>query len=285
MDTMVHQLTFDKDNQERIHAVESSFGPSGKPLSQPGRVLIGEGRLVKQSRRGPQPKVFFLFNDVLVYGSIILNGRWHKKQQIIPLEDIQLEDLEDSARMRNQWLIRTPRKSFYVAAASYEEKRAWIEHMEDCRSRLLARAGCTPSSTFAVTWIPDQASAVCMRCACKFTVTQRRHHCRKCGFVVCGACSKKRAIIGHIHPTKCLRVCTMCHSSLSTTEAGAQEVSRIRGSSTEKIGSDEDEFEGSYEEEEVEEQMEDHDPSRWMESQMDSWSPYVYLRPEHVRPQ
>lgn len=285
MDTMVHQLTFDKDNQERIHAVECSFGPSGKPLSQPGRVLIGEGRLVKQSRRGPQPKVFFLFNDVLVYGSIILNGRWHKKQQIIPLEDIQLEDLEDSARMRNQWLIRTPRKSFYVAAASYEEKRAWIEHMEDCRSRLLERAGCTPSSTFAVTWIPDQASAVCMRCACKFTVTQRRHHCRKCGFVVCGACSKKRAIIGHIHPTKCLRVCTMCHSSLSTTEAGAQEVSRIRGSSTEKIGSDEDEFEGSYEEEEVEEQMEDHDPSRWMESQMDSWSPYVYLRPEHVRPQ
>ncbi|KAL7406551.1 hypothetical protein ABVT39_022100 [Epinephelus coioides] len=285
MDTMVHQLTFDKDNQERIHAVECSFGPSGKPLSQPGRILIGEGRLVKQSRRGPQPKVFFLFNDVLVYGSIILNGRWHKKQQIIPLEDIQLEDLEDSARMRNQWLIRTPRKSFYVAASSYEEKRAWIEHMEDCRSRLLARAGCTPSSTFAVTWIPDQASAVCMRCACKFTMTQRRHHCRKCGFVVCGACSKKRAIIGHIHPTKCLRVCTMCHSSLSTTEAGAQEVSRIRGSSTEKIGSDEDEFEGSYEEEEVEEQMEDHDPSRWMGSQMDSWSPYVYLRPEHVRPQ
>lgn len=282
---MVDQLTFNKDNQERIHAVECSFGPSGKSLSQPGRVLIGEGRLVKQSRRGPQPKVFFLFNDVLVYGSIILNGHWHKKQKIIPLEDIQLEDLEDSARMRNQWLIRTPRKSFYVAAASYEEKRAWIEHMEDCRSRLLQRGGCTPSSTFAVTWIPDQASAVCMRCASKFTVTQRRHHCRKCGFVVCGSCSKKRALIQHIHPTKWLRVCTMCHSSLSTTEAGAKEVSRIRGSSTEKIGSDDEEFEGSYEEEEVEEQMEDHDPSRWMESQMDSWSPYVYIRPEHVRPQ
>lgn len=84
-DTMVDQLTFSRDNQERIHAVENSFGPSGKPLSHPGRVLMGEGRLMKQSRRGPQPKVFFLFNDVLVYGSIILNGRWHKKQQVIPL--------------------------------------------------------------------------------------------------------------------------------------------------------------------------------------------------------
>lgn len=78
-------VTFDQENQERIHAVEISFGPSGKRLSQPGRVLIGQGQLMKQSRRGPQPKVFFLFNDVLVYGSIILKGHWNKKQQIILL--------------------------------------------------------------------------------------------------------------------------------------------------------------------------------------------------------
>ncbi|XP_059213868.1 pleckstrin homology domain-containing family F member 1 [Centropristis striata] len=277
---MVDQLTFAQDNRERIHAVENSFGPSGKALYQPGRVLIGEGRLMKLSRRGTQPKVFFLFNDVLVYGSIILNGRWNKKQKIIPLEDIQLEDLEDSMTMRNQWLIRTPRKSFYVAAASYEEKQAWIEHMEDCRSKLLQSRECRAGSTFAVTWIPDHASAVCMRCTCKFSVTQRRHHCRKCGFVVCRTCSNKRAVIGHIHPTKCLRVCTMCHSSLATTDADTK-MSRERGSSTEKIGSDEDEVEGCSEEEEVEEQMEDHDPSRWM----DSWSPYVYFKPEHVKPQ
>ncbi|XP_030250072.1 pleckstrin homology domain-containing family F member 1 isoform X1 [Sparus aurata] len=275
---MVDQLAFSQENWERIHAVENSFGPSGKPLFQQGRVLIGEGRLMKQSRRGLQPKVFFLFNDVLVYGSIILKGRWHKKQQIIPLEDIQLEDLEDSATMKNQWLIRTPRKSFYVAASSYEEKRAWIEHMEDCRSRLLQSSGLRPSSTFAVTWIPDQASSICMHCSNKFTVTQRRHHCRNCGFVVCSACSKKRAIIPHIHPTKWLRVCSTCHSSLSRTEA--EEMSCVRGNSTEKIGSYEDEVDGSTEEEETEEQMEDHDPSRWV----DPWSIYFCLKLEHVRP-
>lgn len=82
---MLDQLTFAEENRERMQAVENSFGPTGKPLCQPNRVLIGEGRLMKQSRRGLQPKVFFLFNDVLVYGSIILNGHWHKKQQIIPL--------------------------------------------------------------------------------------------------------------------------------------------------------------------------------------------------------
>ncbi|KAF1392447.1 hypothetical protein PFLUV_G00027990 [Perca fluviatilis] len=282
---MAVQLMFTQDNRDRIHAVENSFGPKVKPLSKPGRVLIGEGRLMKLSRRGPQPKVFFLFNDVLVYGSIILNGRWNKKQKIIHLEDIQLEDLEDSVTMRNQWLIRTPRKSFYVSAISDKEKRAWMEHIEDWRSRLVQSGGCRPGSTFAVTWIPNHASAVCMRCSDKFTMAQRRHHCRRCGFVVCCACSKKRAVIQHIHPTKRLRVCTTCHSSLSTTDAKTQEMSRQRGDSTEKIGSDEDELEGSSEEEEAEEQMEDHDPSRWMETQMDSWSPYVYLKPDHLRPQ
>lgn len=187
--------------------------------------------------------------------------------------------------MKNQWLIRTPRKSFYVAAASYEEKQAWIEHMEDCRSRLLRSSGRRPSSTFAVTWIPDQASAICMRCSDKFTMTQRRHHCRKCGFVVCAGCSKKKAVIEHIHPTKQLRVCSVCHSGLLGTEVVAQDVPRERGDSTEKMGSDEDEVEGSSEEEEAEEQMEDHDPSKWMESQLNSWSIYVYINPEHLRPQ
>lgn len=84
---MLDQLAFSPDNRERIQAVENSFGPSGKSLVTPGRVLIGEGRLMKMSQRSarPQPKVFFLFNDILVYGSIILHGRWHKNQQIIPL--------------------------------------------------------------------------------------------------------------------------------------------------------------------------------------------------------
>lgn len=194
-------------------------------------------------------------------------------------EDVQLEDLEDGATMTNQWLIRTPQKSFYVSAASYEEKKAWMDHMEECRSRLLQDRGRRPGSAFAVTWIPDQASAVCMRCSSKFSVTLRRHHCRKCGFVVCRACSKKRAVLRHIHPTKQVRVCTMCHSSLRREEGQGEEL-RGRGDSTGKMGSDEDDLEASSVEEEQGAEEEEHDPTRWM----DSFSPYVYFKPEHLRP-
>ncbi|KAM4602407.1 pleckstrin homology domain-containing family F member 1 [Polymixia lowei] len=283
---MVEHLA--QENLKRILAVESSFGSSGKPLAVPGRVLVGEGRLTKLSRRGPQPKVFFLFNDVLVYGSIILHGRWHKSQKIIPLEDIQLEDLEDSTRMKNQWLIRTPRKSFYVEAASLEEKQAWIEHIEDCRSTLLRDACCKPGSTFAIAWIPDRASAICMRCSEKFSRTHRRHHCRHCGFIVCRSCSKERAVIRHIHPTKPLRVCRLCHPSLLSNEVEVQETSRVRGDSTGKHGSDVDDMavqdEICSDEEEREEQIEAHAPSRWLDSHNDAWSPYTYLKPENTTP-
>ncbi|XP_035510289.1 pleckstrin homology domain-containing family F member 2-like [Morone saxatilis] len=274
-------LTFDKENCERIQAVENSFGPSGSPLSKPGRILMGEGHLIKQGRRKPEPKVFFLFNDVLVYGSIILNGRWYKKQKIIPLEDIKLEDMEDGVKLKNQWLIRTPRKSFFVSAASYEEKQAWIEHIEECRTSLLQGGGLQPGSNFANSWIPDQAAYKCMCCFKKFTATNRRHHCRKCGFLVCNKCSRHRALIDHIHPTKKLRICNLCHKDKE------DDTSRLRGDSTGKTSSEEEDVAASSDEEEEEEVIQSHTQSSWLDSRLRTWgntSIYVYPKPMHLRP-
>ncbi|KAJ3594109.1 hypothetical protein NHX12_006441 [Muraenolepis orangiensis] len=217
-------LAFTELNHNRIRAVESAFGPAGKPLAAPGRVLVGEGRLVKRCRRRCKPKVFFLFSDVLVYGGVILSGRWYKNQKIIRLEDIQLEDLEDSMWMENHWLIRSPSKSFYVAADSPEEKRAWMDHIVDSRDRWLrAAAAAAPASTLAAAWIPDQASAVCMRCFARFTLGQRRHHCRGCGFLVCAACSRRRAVLRHIHRSDAQRVCRLCHTDRLLKQRSVEE--------------------------------------------------------------
>lgn len=148
---------------------------------------------------------------------------------VIISEDIQLEDLQDSPTMKNQWLIKTPRKSFFVAAASTEEKEAWINHIMDCQSTLPHCFHHRSHLSFAKTWVPDEASCICMHCSVRFSVTQRRHHCRNCGFLVCGRCSSDRAVIGHIHPTKHLRICFRCHSSLLASGAGTPEKTCQRG--------------------------------------------------------
>lgn len=127
-------------------------------------------------------------------------------------ENIQVVDTEDSIDIKNQWLIRTPCKSFFVAATSIEEKEAWIKHIKDCQSNLLLDGSLQLGSKFAITWIPDEAAVRCMRCFKNFTLTKRRHHCRKCGFLVCNSCSKHQALLDNINTQKCVRVCNKCYS-------------------------------------------------------------------------
>ncbi|KOX70790.1 Pleckstrin homology domain-containing family F member 2 [Melipona quadrifasciata] len=78
--------------------VENCFGSSGQPLAVPGRVLVGEGVLTKMCRKKPKPRQFFLFNDILVYGNIVMNKKKYNKQHIIPLEEVKLESLADDGR-------------------------------------------------------------------------------------------------------------------------------------------------------------------------------------------
>ena len=70
-------------NARRIALVESCFGSAGQPLSVQGRVLVGEGVLTKACRKKLKARQFFLFNDILVYGNIIINKKKYNKQHII----------------------------------------------------------------------------------------------------------------------------------------------------------------------------------------------------------
>lgn len=85
-------------NARRIALVESCFGSAGQPLNVPGRVLVGEGVLTKACRKKLKPRQFFLFNDLLVYGNIIINKKKYNKQHTIPLEEVKLQSLEDEGR-------------------------------------------------------------------------------------------------------------------------------------------------------------------------------------------
>ncbi|EPB70358.1 FYVE zinc finger [Ancylostoma ceylanicum] len=71
-------------------------------------------------------------------------------------------------------------------------------------------------------WIPDDDCSMCMLCNARFSLLNRRHHCRACGRVACGSCCKERATLQYMkdEPKKQgpARVCTPCASMLARIE-------------------------------------------------------------------
>ncbi|KAG6594254.1 uncharacterized protein IUM83_13842 [Phytophthora cinnamomi] len=65
-------------------------------------------------------------------------------------------------------------------------------------------------------WVPDVSVDTCMLCRTEFGFWIRRHHCRRCGAVVCDGCSGSRTkfIYKEITPSKLAeedcRVCDAC---------------------------------------------------------------------------
>lgn len=214
---MVDQLYNSMANTRRIALVESCFGNSGQPLNVDGRVLVGQGVLQKSCRKALKNRRFFLFNDILVYGNIIVDMKRYSKQHIIPLEEVKLEILQDEGDRKNGWLICARGKSFAVYAATPGERKEWMHHTEKCIRDRLASSGKQAASDHAAVWVPDTDAPKCMGCSNKFTVINRRHHCRKCGAVVCGACSSKKYLMP-AQSKKPLRVCDNCFQTLTALD-------------------------------------------------------------------
>ena len=203
-------------NARRVVFIEQCFGASGQPLSLPGRALVGEGVLTKMCRKKPKPRQFFLFNDILVYGTIMISKKKYNRQHLISLEDIKLENVDDEMSLRNGWKIISPSKSFVVYAATSTEKSQWMSHIRKCVNDLLLKRGITQNSeNDSPVWVPDSDALTCMHCKkSQFSLLNRKHHCRKCGTVVCNACSNQKWLLPQ-QSSKPLRVCLTCYQQLS----------------------------------------------------------------------
>jgi zinc finger FYVE domain-containing protein 26 len=61
-------------------------------------------------------------------------------------------------------------------------------------------------------WVPDETESMCMVCCREhFTMFNRRHHCRRCGRLVCGSCSTKKMLVEGCRESP-TRVCDQCYS-------------------------------------------------------------------------
>jgi len=234
------------ENRARVVEIQNRFSNpiQGITLVEPHRLFVMEGMLTKICRKSRKKRIFFLFTDVLIYGSTLPNNKilFHR---MIHMDNCRLEDVPDLACA---FQISSAGKSFIVYAENTELKMKWLLHLTSqintlrekrmtfSRSaRVLAASGTVmendggtgnPADSIleAPVWVPDDSVNACNLCGEEFSMLKRRHHCRACGEIVCGNCSDKKWKIPAIDKSSKVRVCTLCHDYLSTHQnTGATE--------------------------------------------------------------
>ncbi|XP_025020021.1 zinc finger FYVE domain-containing protein 26 isoform X1 [Python bivittatus] len=91
-------------------------------------------------------------------------------------------------------------------------------------------------------WIPDDTEVTCMVCKTQcFTMFNRRHHCRRCGRLVCSSCSAKKMVVEACKENPA-RVCDQCYNyfnkDYSTTSFHDTEISNEEDQNQEAVSSD-----------------------------------------------
>ncbi|KFV71482.1 FYVE, RhoGEF and PH domain-containing protein 6, partial [Dryobates pubescens] len=216
------------DNFQKLMQIQYSLNGHHE-IVQPGRVFLKEGTLMKLSRKVMQPRMFFLFNDALLYTTPVQSGMY-KLNNMLSLAGMKVKKPTQEA-YQNELNIESVERSFILSASSATERDEWLEaiskSIEDYTkkritfnpSRSLEEADPekqeedSPLGSKAPIWIPDTRATMCMICTSEFTLTWRRHHCRACGKIVCQACSSNKHGLDYMK-NQPARVCDHCFRQL-----------------------------------------------------------------------
>ncbi|KAM7002593.1 FYVE, RhoGEF and PH domain-containing protein 6-like [Tautogolabrus adspersus] len=212
------------DNFQKLIQVQCSLNGHHE-IVQPGRIFLKEGVLKKLSRKVMQPRMFFLFNDTLLYTTPVQSGQY-KFNNMLSLAGMKVSKPNQEAN-QTELNIESVERSFILSASSATERDAWLEAIstaisEYTRKKISFISGKPPEETElsdcadgaplgskAPIWIPDPRTTMCMICTCEFTLTWRRHHCRACGKVVCQSCSSNKHCLEYLK-NQLARVCDQC---------------------------------------------------------------------------
>ncbi|XP_042637624.1 FYVE, RhoGEF and PH domain-containing protein 6 [Orycteropus afer afer] len=216
------------DNFQKLMQIQYSLNGHHE-IVQPGRVFLKEGILMKLSRKVMQPRMFFLFNDALLYTTPVQSGMF-KLNSMLSLAGMKVRKPTQEA-YQNELKIESVERSFILSASSATERDEWLEAISRsieeyakkritfCPSRSLDEADVenkeevSPLGSKAPIWIPDTRVTMCMICTSEFTLTWRRHHCRACGKIVCQACSSNKCGLDYLK-NRPARVCEHCFQEL-----------------------------------------------------------------------
>uniref|UniRef100_A0A8C6LH36 FYVE, RhoGEF and PH domain containing 6 n=1 Tax=Nothobranchius furzeri TaxID=105023 RepID=A0A8C6LH36_NOTFU len=226
------------DNFQKLMQIQYSLNGQ-QEIVQPGRVFLKEGTLMKLSRKVMQPRMFFLFNDALMYTTPVQSAQY-KLNSVLSLAGMKVRNPSQEA-YQNELNIESVERSFILSASSAKERDEWLEAIgkaiDDYTKKKITFISSrsqeeaegvvdsgAPLGSKAPIWIPDLRATMCMICTCEFTLTWRRHHCRACGKVVCQACSANKYYLEYLK-NQPARVCDHCfHQRLQSNLEPLKEV-------------------------------------------------------------
>lgn len=241
IDKSFSPLFEDDSNKSRIKTIEEHLKFSIAPPKTKQFCLIGEGNLKKICRKELKDRYFALFSHCLIYCNFPPSDRVSMKKPLLKTTVLQMtgmtvEACRDVKVGENSYAfclkIQTPEKSFIVVTETENEQQAWENHIQCAiihsnfnggnRSQKKSKNSAGPKREAAPVWIPDQNFTVCPVCQKnKFTALNRRHHCRKCGTLMCGEC--QRYFEDKVKKKK-EKICVMCHNK---TKSGAVPASQL----------------------------------------------------------
>ncbi|XP_067684488.1 FYVE, RhoGEF and PH domain-containing protein 2-like isoform X1 [Haliotis asinina] len=220
----------------------------------PTRELIREGSVTKISARSgeKQLRYIFLFNDMMLICSEPLLGTFRVRAQL-DVEGMQVKD-GDNLSIAHTFCVMSRQKTIELLDhESVGDGPSWYDTIEkvvdDFRLKKKLRVS-KPDDTLesfqetmlpdsilgrrAPRWIPDDAATMCMRCQAGFSAFRRRHHCRACGWVVCGKCCRK-APLAYMQ-NKIERVCNKCYDVIVHPKSGTASSPDSEGGSPRRRG-------------------------------------------------
>eukprot|EP01034_Spumella_vulgaris_P022072 gene22072-28167_t len=226
-----------RENKTKMMSIMMQIEPRSRIdlLDDSQRMFIKDAPLLRQCRRGLKEFHFWLFSDKLLYGQavpfakdiFILNREIPLSRCFVKLFD----SLYDSDRT---FMVESPAKSFIVRTKNEAERNEWLKAIKDAIQKQRERISHQRGSV-APLWIPDATSTQCQKCHDKFTLLNRRHHCRNCGGIVCDTCSNQRILVSHVDEKKEVRVCTQCHYLLSSTVGSGKQTPNGSSSGSGKL--------------------------------------------------
>lgn len=162
MVAQLHGTMIKMENFQKLHELKKDLIGIDN-LVIPGREFIRLGSLSKLSGKGLQQRMFFLFNDVLLYTSRGLTAsNQFKVHGQLPLYGMTIEESEEEWGVPHCLTLRSQRQSIIVAASSRSEMEKWTEDIQMAIDLAEKSNGPTPellASSPPDNKSPDEATA------------------------------------------------------------------------------------------------------------------------------